>query len=75
MRVAETPLVIITIGLREDWSRKAEGVLREGSWLMSKPNSIVIFTGRMKEVMGLGCLFLKRGGAWNPIRYSDLILG
>ena len=29
MRVAETPLVVITIGLREDWSRKAEGVLRE----------------------------------------------
>jgi len=34
--------------------------------LMAKPNSIVIFTGKMKEVMGLGCLFLKRGGAWNP---------
>jgi nitroreductase len=30
-KVAEAPVVIIAIGLREDWNRKAEEVLREGA--------------------------------------------
>ena len=30
-KVAEAPVVIIAIGVREDWSRKAEEVLREGA--------------------------------------------
>jgi nitroreductase len=30
-KVAEAPVVIIAVGVREDWSRKAEEVLREGA--------------------------------------------
>jgi nitroreductase len=30
-KVAEAPVIIIAIGLREDWSHKAEEVLREGA--------------------------------------------
>jgi len=30
-KAAEAPVVIIAVGVREDWSRKAEEVLREGA--------------------------------------------